>query len=88
MKQENGKHIQNTSSKAHENNCHICGMKGHWSCTCCTPRTLADLYQESIKGKGKEIEMNFTNGNGLELTYYDTNFFGGPSEKKKELCDE
>ena len=27
------KHAQNTPSKSHENTCHICNMKGHWSRT-------------------------------------------------------
>ena len=62
-------------------------MKEHWSRTYCTPKHLADRYQASIKVKGKEIEMNFTNRNELYLTYYDTDFFGGPSEKN-ELYDE
>ena len=34
-------------------------MKGHWSHTYCTPKYLVDLYQASIKGKEKGIEMNF-----------------------------
>jgi hypothetical protein len=34
-------------------------MKGHWSRTCRTPKHLVDLYQASIKGKEKGIEMNF-----------------------------
>ena len=42
-----------------------------------TSKHLTDLYQASIKEKGKNIEMNFTNGNGLDLTYYDVDFFGG-----------
>ena len=71
MKQENEKYIQNTPSKAHENNCHKCGMKGHWARTCRMPKHLADLYQALIK----EIEMNFIDRNGLDLTYYDTDFF-------------
>ena len=54
-------------------------MKGHWSHICRTPKHLVDLYQASIKAKGKE--MNFTDGDGLDLTYYDIDFFGGPSEK-------
>ena len=62
-------------------------MKEHWSCTCCTPKHLADFYQAVIKEKGKEIEMNFIDGNGQDLTYYDINFFGGHNEKN-ELCDE
>ena len=27
--------------------------------------------------------MNFTNGDGLDLTYYDIDFFGGPNEKNR-----
>ena len=46
------------------------------------PKQLVDIYQASIKAKGKEIEMNFTDGDGLDLTYYDAYFFGGPNEKK------
>ena len=72
----------------HENNCHRCGMKGHWSRTYCMPKNLVDLYQSSIKEKGKDIKMNFTNRNGLDLTYYDTDFFGGPSEKKDYLTND
>ena len=50
-------------------------MKGHWSCTCHTPKHLANFYQALIKEKGKEIEMNFIDINVLYLTYYDTDFF-------------
>ena len=45
------------------------------------PKHLAYLYQVSIN----EIEMNFTDRNGLDLTYYDTDFFGGQSEKKMTI---
>ena len=41
-------------------------MEGHWSCTCRTPKHLVDLYQASIKEKGKEIETNFVDHNDLE----------------------
>ena len=81
-KQENGKRLQDKPLKNHENNCYICGMKEHWSRTCRMPKHLVDLYQTSIKEKGKEIEMNFTNGDGLDLTYYDIDFFGGLSENQ------
>jgi hypothetical protein len=30
-----------------------CGMKGHWQHTCHMPKHLVDLYQASIKEKGK-----------------------------------
>ena len=82
VKHEKGKYIQNTPSKAHENNCHKCGMKEHWSRTSRRPKHLANLYQALIKEKGKEIEMNFTGRNGPDLTYYDTDFFGGLSGKQ------
>ena len=63
-------------------------MKGHWSHTCRMPKHLVDLYQTSIKAKGKKIEMNFTDGDGLDLTYYDIDFFGGPSEKTDHLIND
>ena len=82
VKQENGKYIQNTPSEAHENNCHRCGMKGNWASTCCMPKHLVDLYQASIKEKGQK------NRNELDLTYYDTNFFGGPNGKTDYLMND
>ena len=75
-------------SKAHENNCHRCRMKGHWSRTYRVPKHLADLYQTSIKEKGKEIEINFTDRNGLHLTYYDIDFLEGHSEKMDYLMND
>ena len=87
-KQETGKRLQDKPPKNHENNCYTCGMKGHWSRTCRTPKHLVDLYQASIKAKGKEIEINFTDGDGLDLTYYDIDFFGGPSEKTDHLIND
>ena len=41
-------------------------MESHWSCTCCTPKHLVDLYQAFIKEKEKGIEMNFANHNDPE----------------------
>jgi hypothetical protein len=41
-------------------------MKGHWSRTCRTPKHLVDLYQASIKGKEKGIEMNFADHSNSE----------------------
>ena len=34
------------------------------------------------------MEINFTDRNGLDLTYYDTDFFGGPSEKIEYLMND
>ena len=87
-KQETGKRLQDKPPKNHENNCYTCGMKGHWSRTCRTPKHLVDLYQASIKAKKKEIEMNFIDGDGLDLTYYDIDFFGGPNEKTDHLIND
>ena len=71
-------------------------MKGHWSRTCHTTKHLVDLYQASIKGKGKQIETNFISGQGkmdcdanfidgddaVLLTHLDvSNFFEDPSGK-------
>ncbi|KAJ6836282.1 uncharacterized protein M6B38_327295 [Iris pallida] len=38
-----------------EDKCHKCGMTGHWSRNCRTPRHLQDLYQASQKS---QIETN------------------------------
>ena len=40
-------------------------MKGYWSRTSRTAKHLVDLYQASIKGKNKQIETNFIDGNGI-----------------------
>ncbi|KAK9079310.1 hypothetical protein SSX86_000981 [Deinandra increscens subsp. villosa] len=42
------------------NECNRCGMDNHWARTCRTPKHLVELYQRSIKDKGKRIETNFT----------------------------
>ncbi|CAM8981626.1 unnamed protein product [Rhodiola kirilowii] len=42
-------------SKIPETTCFRCGCKGHWFKTCRTPEHLCKLYQESVKGKGKEV---------------------------------
>ena len=48
------------NSKMVTNLCYRCGMKGHWSRTCRTPKHLVDLYQESLKKKDKKaVETNF-----------------------------
>ena len=57
-------------------------------CTYRTPKHLVDLYQTSIKTKEKKIKINFTDGDGLDLTYYDVDFFRGPNEKTDHLIND
>ena len=73
QKNQSGKGLQNKPSNSHENKCYRCGMEGHWSRTCRTPKHLVDLYQASIKEKGKGIETNFVDHNDLEdpMNYLD-----------------
>ena len=82
------KHVQNTPSKSRENTCHRCGMKGHWSRTYHTAKHLVDIYQASLKKIEKNIKMNFIDAKGLDLSYYDMDFFGAPLEKTNYLMDD
>lgn len=68
--------------KTIENECFRCGMKGHWSRTCRTPKHLVDLYEASLKDKGKNVETNLVfedkdhTDNLLQMTYLDeTDFY-------------
>ncbi|KAI3448559.1 hypothetical protein Pfo_005224 [Paulownia fortunei] len=54
--EENG--LQNKTLKTNKSNCHRCGMKRHWRRTCRTSKHLTDLYQASLKEKGKGEETN------------------------------
>ena len=37
------------------NICYRCGAKDHWAPTCRTPKHLIELYQQSVKDKGKKV---------------------------------
>ncbi|XP_021722459.1 uncharacterized protein LOC110689948 [Chenopodium quinoa] len=71
----------------YENICYRCGGKGHWSRVCRTQKHLVDLYQQSIKQKGKKMETNlvYENGEG-DFDYGNTthfeaaDFFPNPEE--------
>ena len=84
------KGIKPQSKLACENKYHRCGMKGHWSRTCHTSKHFVNLYQASIKAKGKEVEMNFINSDGLvDLTHLDvSNFFENPNRKIDHLIGD
>ncbi|KAK9677329.1 hypothetical protein RND81_11G136700 [Saponaria officinalis] len=40
------------------NKCYRCGVKGHWSRVCRTPKHIVDLYLQSVKQKRKNVETN------------------------------
>ena len=86
LKQENGESTKK-KPKTPQDTCYRCGMEGHWSRTCRTAKHLVDLYQASLKEKGKKIEMNFTDSNGMDLSYFDNDFLIGPSENFDYLDD-
>ncbi|XP_021859810.2 uncharacterized protein [Spinacia oleracea] len=46
------------------NVCYRCGGKGHCSRTCRTPKHLVELYQQSLKQKGKKVETNLVYKDG------------------------
>ena len=67
-------------------------MTGHWSRTCRTAKHLVDLYQASIKDKGKTIEVNFLDDDGdggVDLTHFDVyDFFKDPTENISHLISD
>ncbi|XP_023738001.1 uncharacterized protein LOC111885991 [Lactuca sativa] len=50
------RHDVRTSQKS-DASCYICGSTDQWLRTCRTCAHLCQLYQESIKGKGKELNL-------------------------------
>ena len=41
-----------------DNTCNRCGLTGHWSCACRTPKHFVELYQAFIKDKEKRVESH------------------------------
>ncbi|XP_013617042.1 PREDICTED: uncharacterized protein LOC106323470 [Brassica oleracea var. oleracea] len=52
-----GKATQKDTTQKRGTVCYRCGCKAHWSRTCRTPPHLCKLYQESTKGKAKEVNL-------------------------------
>ena len=55
-------------------------MKGYWSYTSCMTKHLVYLYQASLKEEGKNVEVNFKDINGLDLSYYDVDLLEVPTK--------
>ena len=69
---------QSITQRQQDNTCYRCGMMGHWLRTCRMAKHLVDLYQASIKDKGKNIEVNFLDDDGdggVDLTHFDVSYF-------------
>ena len=83
---------QNITQRQQNNACYRCGMTGHWSRTYRTAKHLVDLYQTSIKGKGKDIEVNFFDGNsdsGIDFPRFDvSDFFEDPNGNISHLIGD
>ncbi|KAL0716776.1 hypothetical protein Bca4012_066098 [Brassica carinata] len=63
-----GKETQEDTTEREEARFYWMWCKGHWSRTCRTPPHLCKLYQESTKGKAKEVNLteNFEGTSYLE----------------------
>ncbi|XP_020207825.1 uncharacterized protein LOC109792800 [Cajanus cajan] len=92
--EKNKKEMDGHGNKPEENKCYCCGGKGHWSCTCRTPKHLVELYQESLNMK-KKIEIHFAYEDGdsdydrMDVTHFDvTDFFTDPNGKIDHLIGD
>ncbi|XP_075076833.1 uncharacterized protein LOC142163447 [Nicotiana tabacum] len=67
-----------------ETECYRCGGKGHWANICRTPRYLVELYQTSLKNKGRKA--NIVYDNEFDITHLDVvDFFEHPDGKIDHL---
>ncbi|XP_073121511.1 uncharacterized protein [Henckelia pumila] len=75
----NNEEANEKSSKEFEDKCYRCGVEGHLSRTCRTTKHLVDLYQSSMKEKGK-IEANLVDSDDpVDITHLDvSDFFAHP----------
>lgn len=92
-KNEKAKGVKSEHTK---NVCHRCGSQGHWARLCRTPKHLIDLYQESLKNKGKGIETNFAgiddddfDDDQMDVTHLEIgDFFAHPEGKIDHLIGD
>ena len=50
-------------------------MTGHWGRTCRTAKHLVDLYQTSVKEKGKNVKANYVNEDNAPGPSFDVSDF-------------
>ncbi|KAB2062178.1 hypothetical protein ES319_A10G136200v1, partial [Gossypium barbadense] len=74
---KNGNREEKEKCENVTNVCYRCGGKGHWSHMCRTQKHLVDLYQQSIKQKGKKVETN--------LVYKDSEVGGEIKQLDKKI---
>ncbi|KAI3471475.1 hypothetical protein Pfo_031161 [Paulownia fortunei] len=85
---ENG--LQNKNPKTNESNCHRCSMKGYWRRICRRFKHLINLYQASLKEKGKGVQTNLIEPyTPMDFTQLDVaDFFENPNENFENLNDD
>jgi hypothetical protein len=78
----------NQGVQSTKNICYRCGSQGYWSRVCRTQKHLFDLYQESLKNKGKGIESNVAgidddiDDDQMDVTHLDgADFYAHPEGK-------
>ncbi|KAL7132115.1 hypothetical protein ABFS83_12G049600 [Erythranthe nasuta] len=82
-KQDKGNTMKFGPPKKQNESCYKCRANGHWTTVCRTSRHLVDLYQASIKGKGKANKINFIDFNNhivdsndpMDFTHLDVDDF-------------
>ncbi|XP_060206363.1 uncharacterized protein LOC132634064 [Lycium barbarum] len=77
-KRENNMGYQGNPSR---NNCHRCGLKGHWKNECRAPEHFVRLYQNSFKRKANRGGASSANSRVESHMTFKNNDEAGPSQK-------